>query len=70
MFSRAYPETRGGWRRSFGVSKWSFGTVCRDLQPGSSSLLGSYEVVERIEKIQDGQRRLLTSALEAGFGVR
>lgn len=44
--------------------------MCRDLQPDSSSILDSYEVVERVEKIQDRQRRLLTYGLEADFGVR
>lgn len=31
-----------------------------NLQPGSSRLLDSYEVVGRVEKIQDSRRRLLT----------
>lgn len=69
MFSRVYSETQGGRRRAFGLSKWSFGTVCKHLQPGSSSLLDSREVVERVETIQDRKRRLIYG-LEAGFGVR
>lgn len=47
-----------GEGRSSGLSKRSFGTVCRDLQPSSSSLLDSYEVVDCVEKIQDRQRLL------------
>lgn len=68
MFSRASSELWAGWRRSSGLSTWNFGTVCRELQPGSSSLLHSCEVAEHVEKIEDRERRRLTYGLEAGFG--
>lgn len=43
-----------GWmEKSSELSRWTFGAVCRELQPGSSSLLHSCEVAEHVEKIQD-----------------
>lgn len=46
------------------------GMVCGDLQRVSSGVLRAVTGVERVEKNLDGQRKLLSCGLEAGFGVR
>lgn len=49
----SYPEPWCGWGRLCELGKWSFGTVCKGLQPGSSRLFDSCGVGEHAENARD-----------------